>query len=172
MLAPGNQYGSAGTRGAITRSEATMCGYRRPWSNLVGMHSQYSIWSPDTGWASGASFAHRTSTSQYLPYVHFGHPPEPNDVQPRCCNFSATLDHVPSRWRILVPVESLDPFVLRETKCLLLDLDAPSGSGLPGAWESHSQEQCWLPHHHPLSTEPNASSLPTSAQPRLRPVDP
>ena len=53
----------------------------------------------------------------------------------------------------LVPVESLHPFVLRETKCFLLDLDAPSSSGLPGAWESHSQEQCWLPHHHPPPTE-------------------
>ena len=40
-----------------------------------------------------------------------------------------SFDHVLSRWRILVPVESLHPFVLRETKCSLIDLDAPSSGG-------------------------------------------
>ena len=62
-----------------------------------------------------------------------------------------SFDNVLGRRRILVTVQGLHPFVLRETKCVLLDLYATRSSGLPGAWESHSQEQCWLPHHHPLS---------------------
>ena len=52
-----------------------------------------------------------------------------------------------------VAVESLHSFVLRVTKCSLVDLDAPGSSGLPGAGQSHSQEQRWLPHHHPLPNE-------------------
>jgi len=63
------------------------------------------------------------------------------------------FDHVLGRWRILVPVESLHSFVLRETKCLRLDLRAPRSSGLPGARESHRQEQRWLAHHHPYPSE-------------------
>ena len=54
-----------------------------------------------------------------------------------------SFDHVLSRWRILVPIERLHPFILRETKCHLLDLDAPRSSGLPGAWKSHRENQCW-----------------------------
>jgi hypothetical protein len=74
--------------------------------------------------------------------------PQRQDAQPDLDEPS--FDHVAGRWRILVPVERLHPFVLGEAKRLLLDLDAPSGGGLPGARESHGQEQCRLPHHHPF----------------------
>ena len=71
-----------------------------------------------------------------------------------------SFDHVLGRWRILVSVEGLHPFVLRETKCFLLDLYAPRDSGLPSGWESHSQEQCWS-HIIPLSRRPASTGLHT-----------
>ena len=54
----------------------------------------------------------------------------------------------------LVPTREPSPiFALCQPKCFLLDLHStPRSSGLPCAREPHSQEQCWLPHHHPCST--------------------
>jgi hypothetical protein len=43
----------------------------------------------------------------------------------------SSFDHVTSRWRIVVPVEGLHPFVLRETKGFLLDLDARAAVVFP-----------------------------------------
>jgi len=48
-----------------------------------------------------------------------------------------SFDHVLGRRRVLVAVESLHPFVLREAKCLLLALDASGGCGLAGTGKAH-----------------------------------
>ena len=59
-----------------------------------------------------------------------------------------SFDDVLGGRRILLPIEGLHPFVLRQTKRFPLDLQAPRSSRFPCAGEPHNEEQRWLPHHH------------------------